>query len=74
MLKKHWFSLNFLKLKGNFYTSRQCWGSGFAGSASLGLPDQDKLVRGTDPALDPSLFSVERTEIILAKWNFNTKF
>jgi hypothetical protein len=41
----------------------------------FGLPDPDPLVRGMEP--DPSLFShkgVERTEIMLGKQNFNTKF
>jgi hypothetical protein len=44
----------------------------------LGPPDPDLLVRGVDPDLAPDLsFSykgVERTEIMLAKQNFNTKF
>jgi hypothetical protein len=41
----------------------------------LGLPDPDPLVRDTDP--DPSLVSftvcVQRTEVMLAKKNVNTK-
>ncbi len=41
----------------------------------LGLPDPDTLVRGTDSDLNPpfSHKGVERTEILLAKCNFNTK-
>jgi hypothetical protein len=35
----------------------QCWRSGSAGFACVGLPDPYPLVRGTDPAPDPSLFS-----------------
>jgi hypothetical protein len=49
----------------------QCWGS----SMFLGLPDRDPLVIiAMDP--DPSFShkGVERTEIILAKQNFSTKF
>jgi hypothetical protein len=48
----------------------------------LGLPDPDPLVIGTDPDLTPALYGtfpfshkcVERTEIMLAKENFNTKY
>jgi hypothetical protein len=38
----------------------------------LGLTDPDPLVRGTDPAPDPSFFQkcVERTEIMLDKIDF----
>jgi hypothetical protein len=40
----------------------------------LGLPDPDQIVRGMDLDPDPSLRNkgVERTEIMLAKLNFNT--
>jgi hypothetical protein len=40
-----------------------------------GLPDPDSLVRGTDPDPAPSFFHrcVERTEIMPAKENFNSK-
>ncbi len=55
----------------------QCWGSGSAGSAFLGLPDPDPLVRGTDPDTAPApdrilpfshrCVDFERTEIMPAK-------
>jgi hypothetical protein len=40
----------------------------------LGLLDPDALVRGMDPDLSLSHKSVEWTEIMFAKYNFNTKF
>ncbi len=40
----------------------------------LGLPGADPLVRGMDPDLCLFHKSVERTEIMFAKLNLNTKF
>jgi hypothetical protein len=44
----------------------------------LGIPDPDLLVRCTDPVPTPnaslSQKGVEQNKIMLAKYNFNTKF